>query len=115
MGSGGRYSLRLVYAVIKAGGKQQRVEEGQRVAIERVAASAGEDLSFRPVLLVDGDTVLAKRDDLSRATVSARVVGETLGPKVRGSTYKPKSRARRSWGHRQSYTTIEITSISREG
>jgi large subunit ribosomal protein L21 len=55
--------------------------------------------------------VVAASDQLAQASVSARVVGESLGPKIRGFTYKPKSRSRRRWGHRQHYTTIEITGI----
>jgi large subunit ribosomal protein L21 len=102
-----------MYAVIQTGGKQERVEEGQRLAVERLGAAEGEEISLAPVLLVDGATVLATRAQLAGATVSARVVGEAKGPKVRGFTYKPKTRARRTWGHRQRYTTIEITGISR--
>jgi large subunit ribosomal protein L21 len=109
------YTFSLVYAVIKTGGKQERVEEGQTLAVERLAASEGDEVTFDPVLVVDGATVLSRRDQLSSAKVSARVVGETKGPKVRGFTYKPKTRARRSWGHRQRYTTIEITGISAGG
>jgi large subunit ribosomal protein L21 len=104
-----------VYAVIRTGGKQERVEEGQTLSVELLRAGAGEEVSFDPVLVVDGATVLSSRDQLARATVSARVVGEAKGPKVRGFTYKPKTRQRRSWGHRQRYTTIEITGITREG
>jgi large subunit ribosomal protein L21 len=104
-----------VYAVIKTGGKQERVEQGQTLAVERLAAGTGEDISFDPILVVDGDQVLASPAQLSGTKVSARVVGATKGPKIRGFTYKPKTRARRSWGHRQGYTTIEITGISREG
>jgi large subunit ribosomal protein L21 len=104
-----------VYAVISTGGKQERVEEGQTLAVELLGAAQGDEVSFAPVLVVDGDTVLSRRQDLVAASVSARVVGETKGPKVRGFTYKPKTRARRSWGHRQRYTTIEITGIRREG
>jgi large subunit ribosomal protein L21 len=103
-----------VYAVIKTGGKQERVEEGQKLAVELLGAAEGEEVVFDPVLVVDGDTVLSRRDELAVAKVSARVIGATKGPKVRGFTYKPKTRARRSWGHRQQYTTIEITGISRE-
>ena len=103
-----------MYAVIKTGGKQERVEEGQTLAVELLSAAEGEEVTFDPVLVVDGDTVLARRQELAAARVSARVIGATKGPKVRGFTYKPKTRARRSWGHRQRYTTIEITSISRE-
>ena len=102
-----------MYAVIQTGGKQERVEEGQRLSVERLGAAEGDEISLAPVLLVDGATVLATRAQLAGATVSARVVGEAKGPKVRGFTYKPKTRARRTWGHRQRYTTIEITGISR--
>jgi large subunit ribosomal protein L21 len=102
-----------MYAVIRTGGKQERVEEGQRLQVERLAQTDGEDISFAPVLVVDGDTVLAAPGDLAGASVSARVVGLAKGPKVRGFTYKPKTNNRRRWGHRQKYTTIEITGISR--
>ena len=102
-----------MYAVIQTGGKQERVEEGQRLSVDRVQAAEGDELTLAPVLLVDGTTVLARPDQLAGARVSARVVGEAKGPKVRGFTYKPKTRGRRTWGHRQRYTTIEITGISR--
>ena len=100
-----------MYAVIATGGKQHRVEEGERLDVERVAAD-GDELSFEPVLVVDGEDVVAGRD-LAGARVTARVVGEAKGPKIRGFTYRPKARTRRRWGHRQKYTTIEVTGISR--
>jgi large subunit ribosomal protein L21 len=102
-----------MYAVIRTGGKQQRVSEGQRVDVERLGAAAGETVSFSPVLVVDGEEVLAGADSLAGAEVSAVVVGEAKGPKITGFTYKPKTNNRRRWGHRQSYTTIEITGITR--
>jgi large subunit ribosomal protein L21 len=102
-----------MYAVIKTGGKQERVQEGQHVDVERLGVGEGDEVTFEPVLLVDGDTVLAGAGKLAGATVSARVIGESKGPKIRGFTYKNKSRGRKSWGHRQHYTTIEITGISR--
>jgi large subunit ribosomal protein L21 len=104
-----------MYAVIRSGGKQERVEEGQRLTVERLAAAEGAEVTLEPVLLVDGATVLAGPGPLAGATVTARVVGEAKGPKIKGFTYKPKTRSRRSWGHRQRYTTIEITGISRSG
>ncbi len=100
-----------MYAVIATGGKQHRVEEGERLNVERLAA--GEDeVSFQPVLLVDGGEVVTG-GDLAGTRVTARVVGEAKGPKVRGFTYRPKARTRRRWGHRQRYTTIEVTGITR--
>jgi large subunit ribosomal protein L21 len=101
-----------VYAVIKTGGKQERVQEGQRVAVELLGADDGAEVSFSPVLVVDGTTILATPGELAGATVSARVVGEEKGPKIRGFVYKPKTRSRRRWGHRQRYTTIEVTAIT---
>ncbi len=100
-----------MYAVVKTGGKQYRVEEGQRLAVERLG-EPGDDVQLLPVMLVDGDSVLATPAQLSGATVSARVVGPTKGPKIEAFTYKNKANERKRWGHRQSYDTIEITGIS---
>ncbi|HET9729922.1 MAG TPA: 50S ribosomal protein L21 [Acidimicrobiia bacterium] len=99
-----------MYAVIESGGKQYRVAEGDRIDVELLD---GGDVSLRPVMLVDGDTVLATPAQLNAASVSARVVGESKGPKIRGFTYKNKSNQRKRWGHRQHYSTIEITGITK--
>jgi large subunit ribosomal protein L21 len=106
-----------MYAVIRSGGKQYRVEPGQRLEVERLkvdglAADAGADVELAPVLLVDGDTILATPDQLGKATVRAKVLEESKGPKINGFTYKPKSNNRRRWGHRQKYSVVEITEIS---
>jgi large subunit ribosomal protein L21 len=102
-----------MYAVIKSGGKQYRVEKGQQLEVELVGADDDENVELTPVLVVDGDTVLAGPKALSKAKVTAKVVGEAKGPKVTGFTYKNKSNNRRRWGHRQRYSTIEITGISK--
>ena len=99
-----------MYAVIETGGKQYKVAEGDRLDVERLT---GEEVTLRPVLVVDGDTVLSTPGELGGAAVTARVVGEAKGPKIKGYTYKNKSNQRRHWGHRQHYSTIEITAISR--
>jgi large subunit ribosomal protein L21 len=99
-----------MYAVIETGGKQYRVEQGDRLDVERLG---GDEVTLRPVLVVDGDVVLATASQLEGATVTGRVVGEAKGPKIDGFTYKNKSNQRRHWGHRQHYSTIEITGISR--
>jgi large subunit ribosomal protein L21 len=98
-----------MYAVIETGGKQYRVEPGDRVDVERLADG---ELSLRPVLVVDGATVLATAAQLEGASVQARVVAEAKGPKITGFTYKNKSNQRKHWGHRQKYSTIEITGIT---
>src|SRR4051812_5911192 len=104
-----------MYAVIRTGGKQYRVEAGQRLEVERVGAEPGSDIELAPILLVDGKKVLATPGDLGKALVKARVVDESKGPKIRGFTYKPKSNNRKRWGHRQKYSVLEITDISAGG
>ncbi|HEV3328149.1 MAG TPA: 50S ribosomal protein L21 [Acidimicrobiales bacterium] len=103
-----------MYAVVRTGSSQERVEEGQVVRVDKRPDEVGATISLTPVLVVDGDRVLAGAT-LGGATVSARIVGAELGPKIRGLTYKPKTRQRRRWGHRQQYTTVEITGISAKG
>jgi large subunit ribosomal protein L21 len=99
-----------MYAVIQTGGKQYRVAEGDRIDVERLT---GDEVTLRPVLIVDGEQVLSTPGQLNGMSVTARVVGEAKGPKIKGFTYKNKSNQRRRWGHRQHYSTIEITAISR--
>ncbi|CAA9239644.1 MAG: LSU ribosomal protein L21p [uncultured Acidimicrobiales bacterium] len=101
-----------MYAVIKTGGKQEKVTQGQRLDVELLGQEVDTEVSFTPILLVDGDRVLAAPDQLAGATVSARIVGQAKGPKIRGFTYKNKTNQRKRWGHRQKYATIEITGIS---
>ena len=103
-----------MYAVIKTGGKQYKVAQGQKLDVERVSADDGE-LTFEPLMLVDGTAITAGTGSLAGAKVTAKVVGSTLGPKVVGFRYKNKSNQRRHWGHRQHYTTIEITGITAPG
>jgi large subunit ribosomal protein L21 len=101
-----------MYAVISTGGKQYRVEKGERLEVERVG-DEGAELELKPVLLVDGETVLATRHDLANAVVKAKVVGATRGPKIDGFVYKPKSNNRRRYGHRQNLSVLEITAINK--
>ena len=102
-----------MYAVIATGGKQERVAEGQRVNVELLGEDDGTTVTFNPILLVDGDQVLATPSDLAGASVTATVVGSAKGPKINGFIYKKRTNQRRRYGHRQHYTTIEITKISK--
>ncbi|HEX5587864.1 MAG TPA: 50S ribosomal protein L21 [Acidimicrobiia bacterium] len=102
-----------MYAVIHTGGKQYRVEPGERLEVERLAGDEGSELELTPVLVVDGDSVLATRSQLSGAKVKAKLVGAARGPKIDGFTYKPKSNNRRHYGHRQDLSVIEITGITK--
>ncbi len=104
-----------MYAVIDAGGKQARVEVGDLVDVELLSSEEGSEVSLKPLLVVEGENVLAGAGSLADAAVTATVIGETLGPKITGFTYKPKTRQRRRYGHRQRYTMLEITRITGMG
>ena len=99
-----------MYAVVATGGKQYRVSEGEVITTE-LLGPAGAEVDLRPVLFVDGDRVLATPDELTAVAVRGRIVDETKGPKIRAFTYKSKSNQRRSWGHRQRHSLVEITEI----
>ena len=102
-----------MYAVINAGGTQQRVAQGEQVRVDLLDAEEGAEVELTPKLLVDGDTVLATPDELSGVTVTGTVVGTAKGPKINGFTYKRRTNQRRRWGHRQRYTLVEITKIAK--
>jgi large subunit ribosomal protein L21 len=102
-----------MYAVIASGGKQEKVSEGQQVALELLDGDEGSEVKLTPVLFVDGDTVLAGADALAKVSVTGKIVGTTKGPKINGFTYKRRTNQRRRYGHRQHYTVVEITSITK--
>jgi large subunit ribosomal protein L21 len=101
-----------MYAVIASGGKQEKVTEGQQVELELLDGDEGSEVALTPVLVVDGDDVLAGADALAGASVTGTIVGTTKGPKINGFTYKRRTNNRRRYGHRQNYTVVEITSIN---
>ncbi len=99
-----------MYAIIRTGGKQAKVREGDVIDVERLRAEG--EVSFTPLLVVDdAGTVFSHRDVLKGARVVARVVGDSAGPKVDIFKYKNKSGYRRQMGHRQKYTALEVILI----
>jgi large subunit ribosomal protein L21 len=103
----------MSYAVIKTGGKQYRVQEGQTLLVERLAGDAGSSLELQPLLVAgDGDPVF-EGDDLASAVVRAEIVAHERGPKLRVFKFKPKRGYRKRTGHRQDLTRIRITGIGR--
>ena len=104
-------STDMSYAVIKTGGKQYRVEEGQTLLVERLTGDVGATIELQPLLVAgDGDPVF-EGDALAGATVQAEVVAHERGPKLRVFKFKPKRGYRRRTGHRQELTRIRVTSI----
>ncbi len=103
-----------MYAIIRAGGKQAKVSEGDIVDVERVKTEG--DVTFVPLLIVQKDgTVISDRDKLAKATVTAEILGESIGPKVDIFKYKAKTGYRRRAGHRQKYTQLQIKKIDVPG
>ena len=102
-----------MYAVIASGGKQEKVTEGQQVQLDLLPGDEGSEVSLTPVMVVDGDDVIASGDALAAASVTGKIVGTAKGPKINGFTYKRRTNNRRRYGHRQSYSVVEITSIKK--
>ncbi|GMQ85304.1 MAG: hypothetical protein BMS9Abin07_0870 [Acidimicrobiia bacterium] len=105
---------KFMYAIIRAGGKQSKVSEGDIIDVERIKTEGA--VTFVPLLIVQDDgTVISDRDKLAKATVTAEILGESSGPKVDIFKYKAKTGYRRRSGHRQRYTQLQINTIDLPG
>jgi large subunit ribosomal protein L21 len=102
----------MAYAVIRSGGKQYRVAEGETVRIDRLAGAAGEKVSFDDVLLIGGDTPKFGNPKLSGASVDAEIVGEVKGDKLVVFKFRKRKRSRKKAGHRQHFTAVKITKVN---
>jgi large subunit ribosomal protein L21 len=100
-----------MYAIVKTGGKQYRVERGQRLLVERLAAEEGADVALEPILYRSEDAVFDKAG-LAKVKVTAKVVAHVRGEKLRVFKFKPKRGYKRRNGHRQDLTQIEVTEIT---
>ena len=100
----------MTYAIVKTGGKQYRVEEGQTLLVERLREDEGAKVSLDPLLYRDDKQVL-DGSDLSKVKVEATIVGHERGPKIHVLKFKPKRGYKRRTGHRQELTRIEVTGI----
>ncbi|WP_297851452.1 50S ribosomal protein L21 [uncultured Corynebacterium sp.] len=100
-----------MYAIVKTGGKQYKVAEGDLVRVEKIEGEAGDSVALTPVLLVDGAKVTSKADDLAKVNVSAEIVDHGKGKKVDILKYKNKTGYKVRQGHRQPFTTVKITGI----
>ncbi|HEX2015492.1 MAG TPA: 50S ribosomal protein L21 [Solirubrobacteraceae bacterium] len=100
-----------MYAIVKTGGKQYRVERGQTLLVERLTGDEGSTVALEPVLYRSDETIF-DADGLGRVKVSARIVGHERGPKLRVFKFKPKRGYRRTAGHRQELTRLEVTEIA---
>ena len=101
----------MVYAVVRAGGRQEKVQVGTIVVLDRQKAKVGETLELPVLLFVDGDAVTTDADKLAKVTVTAEVLGEERGPKIVIQKFKNKTGYKKRQGHRQDLTRVKITGI----
>ncbi len=101
-----------MYAVIKTGGKQYRVSEGQKLRVEKLPGSAGDKITFGEVLLVSGDSPKIGQPLVKGASVAAEITAQARGEKLIVFKFKRRKNYRRKNGHRQLYTELKITGIS---
>lgn len=100
-----------MYAIVRSGGRQHKVAVGDVVEIDKLTDEAGSSVELQPVALVDGENVTVDSEGLGKATITAEVLGETKGPKIRIQKYKNKTGYIKRQGHRQRYTQVKVTDI----
>jgi len=101
----------MVYAIVKAGGRQEKVSVGDIVVVNRLKAQAGSSVEFPALLLVDGDNVTSDAAALAKVKVTAEVIRDERGPKIDILKYKNKTGYRKRIGHRQDLTRLKVTGI----
>ncbi|WP_019630386.1 50S ribosomal protein L21 [Actinomadura atramentaria] len=101
-----------MYAIVRAGGRQEKVAEGDVLTVDKLTGEPGDALKLQALLVVDGDNVVSKAADLANYEVTAEIVGAVKGPKINIMHYRNKTGYKRRMGHRQPYTEIKITGIS---
>ncbi len=104
-------SCNVVYAIVKAGGRQEKVSVGDIVVMDRVQAAPGESIELAALLLVDGEKVTTDAATLAKVKVTAEVVRDEKGPKIVILKFKNKTGYRKRQGHRQKLTRVKVTGI----
>jgi large subunit ribosomal protein L21 len=104
-------SSNVVYAIVKAGGRQEKVSVGSVVVVDQVPGEIGDSVELRPLLLVDGDKVTSDATALARVSVTAEIVRPEKGPKIAIMKFKNKTGYRKRQGHRQKLTRLKVTGI----
>jgi large subunit ribosomal protein L21 len=102
----------MSYAVIKTGGKQYRVAQGDRIRVEKLPGDVGAEITFDEVLMLGGDKVAVGTPLVSGASVSAKIVAQDRAKKIIVFKYRRRKNYRRKNGHRQPYTELEITGVT---
>ena len=101
----------MVYAIVRAGGRQEKVEVGTILTIDRIKSDEQGNITLAPVLLVDGDKITSDASSLAKVTVTAEVLTDLRGPKIVIQKFKNKTGYKKRQGHRQDLTRVKITGI----
>lgn len=101
-----------MYAIVKTGGKQYRVAEGDVIEVEKLDGEPGDPVSLPALLLVDGDRVVTDPARLATVAVAGELVGHERGPKIRIHKFRNKTGYHKRQGHRQPLTRVKVTGIS---
>jgi large subunit ribosomal protein L21 len=101
----------VVYAIVRAGGRQEKVEVGTVVVLDRIKADDKGNIQLVPVLHVDGETITHDAKALAKITVTAEVLNDLRGPKIVIQKFKNKTGYKKRQGHRQELTRVKITGI----
>ena len=104
-------SIQVVYAIVKAGGRQEKVSVGDVVVVDKLAGEIGDEVTLAPVMLLDGDKVTTSAADLAKSSVTAEIIGDEKGPKINILKFKNKTGYRKRQGHRQELTRVKVTDI----
>lgn len=100
-----------MYAIVRAGGRQEKVAVGDVLMVDRLNAEPGATVELPALLVVDGESVTSEASALSKVKVTAEVVASAKGPKITILRYKNKTGYRRRQGHRQKLTQVKVTAI----
>ena len=103
-----------MYAIVRCGGRQEKVALDDVVTVDKLSGEAGESITLPALLVVDGDRVISDPAEVGRYQITADIVGDAAGPKINMIHYRNKTGYRRRLGHRQRYTQIRITGIGTE-
>jgi len=104
-----------VYVIVRCGGRQEKASVDDVLTVDRLTGGVGSTLTLPAVLVVDGDHVVTDPEELGGYHVAAEIIGEASGPKINMIRYKNKTGYRRRLGHRQHYTQVKITGITKGG
>ncbi|RAY10713.1 50S ribosomal protein L21 [Actinomadura craniellae] len=100
-----------MYAIVRCGGRQEKVTVDDVLTVDKLAGEAGSTVTFPALLVVDGDNVVSAPAELAKYVITAEIIGGVKGPKINIMHYRNKTGYKRRMGHRQQHTQVKVTEI----